>query len=177
MERTLSIKTPELQWIDSVIIEPTTIQDMYTHKQFSKITITHYFFSFVSSFGSLKAPTFSNIFFNSPDSNSSVTTSHPPTNSPSINNWGYVFQSLIITTYTNTYLTYFRFLATDWLVNILALAKSQPMSHSLETQPIPKCFKIWTTLRLNPHTGFEGVPFIKSITLFSFTIYKWHKQT
>lgn len=38
------------------------------------------------SSGSGKAPAASNIFFNSPDSNSSVTTSQPPTNSPLMNN-------------------------------------------------------------------------------------------
>ena len=49
---------------------------------------------FSASSGSEKAPAFSSIFFNSPDSKSSVTTSQPPTNSPLMNNCGYVFQSL-----------------------------------------------------------------------------------
>ena len=125
--------------------------------------------SFDSS-GSEKAPAACSIFFNSPDSKSSVTTSHPPTNSPFMNNCGYVFHSLDSTEKLTTYLTYLRFFTTDLLVRIFALAKSQPRMNT-NSQFLPRCFKICTTRRLNPQTGFEGVPFIKSITLFSRTIY------
>ena len=122
------------------------------------------------SSGSEKAPAACSIFFNSPDSKSSVTTSHPPTNSPFMNNCGYVFHSLDSIENLTTYLTYLRFLTTDLLVRIFALAKSQPRINTNSQFP-PRCFKICTTRRLNPQTGFDGVPFIKSITLFSRTIY------
>lgn len=124
----------------------------------------------LDSSGSEKAPAACSIFFNSPDSKSSVTTSHPPTNSPFMNSCGYVFHSLDSTEHLTTYLTYFRFFTTDLLVRIFALAKSQPRINT-DTQFLPRCFKICTTRRLNPQTGFDGVPFIKSITLFSRTIY------
>lgn len=36
---------------------------------------------------------------------------------------------------------------------------------------VPKCFKMFTTRKLKPHKGAVGVPFMKSITLLSWTIY------
>ena len=63
---------------------------------------TNYFFSslgaasveVVGVSGRTRAPTSANIFFNSPLLYKSVTISQPPTNSPPINNWGKVGQSL-----------------------------------------------------------------------------------
>lgn len=68
-----------------------------------------------------------------------------------------------------TYEYTFKLVRTEGLVKILALAKSHPIIIR-DYEKEPKCFRMLTTRRLKPHTGAVGVPFINSITLFSWTI-------
>lgn len=86
-----------------------------------------------------------------------------------MNSWGNVGQSLSIRGEVRSYEYTFRFCRTDGLVRILALAKSHPTNHASYARS-PKCFKMFTTRKLKPHTGAVGVPFINSITLLSWTI-------